>query len=149
MLNIKLCNYVLIFLLPLKNRPFFFFHFAVWKKWEVQSSSFMQRMITWFHFLLPSRYFRLSKMIKCNWKDFFLVATSDGILFFGVAFCFRWTQLTLLSSYSCMRLQWVPRMQSESSWSPLTDLRDTCTTVYTETPNCLASYCENIFHWWY
>lgn len=76
---------------------------------------------------------------KMQLKRFFLVATHDRVLFFGVAFCFGWTQLSLLSSSSCMKLQWVPRMQSESSWSPLTDLRVTCTTVYTETPNCLAS----------
>lgn len=53
-----------------------FFHFAVWKKWEVQSSSFMQRMITWFHFLLSRRYFSPSateKIFSCNHKWWSLI----------------------------------------------------------------------------
>lgn len=49
------------------------------------------------------------------------------------------TFFALLSSFRCMRSQWVPRMQSESSWWHSTALWDTCTTVFTETPVCPAS----------
>lgn len=59
--------------------------------------------------------------------------------YFSMSFCFKSAELASLPSCRCIRSQWVPRMQNESNWSPLTDLRDTCTTAYTETQNFLVS----------